>query len=131
MVMSAVLMPDGLQISRVNAGEILDVNVWHPARVTKKQEQKRDQPEVGPENETGYHQMMGDRVTAALDAQDHGMVTRAFPTSISSPGMFPFPSPSPSLRKETTILRTEEPRDIHVVGYGSNGEGGSQSMGYR
>ncbi|KAK2856147.1 hypothetical protein Q5P01_004882 [Channa striata] len=60
------------------------------------------------------------------------MVTRAFPTSISSPGMFPFPSPSPpSLRKGTTILRIEEPRDVHVEGYGSSGEGGSQSMGYR
>lgn len=31
------------------------------------------------------------RVTAALDAQDHGMVTRAFPKSISSPGMIPSP----------------------------------------
>lgn len=35
-------------------------NVLHPASVTKKQQQqKRDQPEVGPENETGDHQMMG------------------------------------------------------------------------
>lgn len=68
------------------------------------------------------------RVTAALDAQDHGMVTCAFPKSISSPGMFPFPSPSPpSLRQETTILRIEEPRDIHVEGYGSSGEGGAQA----
>lgn len=29
------------------------------------------------------------RVTAALDAQDHGMVIFAFPKSISSPGMIP------------------------------------------
>lgn len=29
------------------------------------------------------------RVTAALDAQDHGMVICAFPKSISSPGMMP------------------------------------------
>lgn len=68
------------------------------------------------------------RVTAALDAQDHGMVTRAFPKSISSPGMFPFSSPSPpSLRQETTILRIEEPRDIHVEWYGSSGEGGARA----
>ena len=102
--------------------------MWHPARVTKKQQQKRDQPEVGPEIETGYHQMVGGnlhvvfkknaqwfffnppgarvrfprnsstvagqgRVTAALDAQDHGMVTCAFPKSISSPGMIPFSLP--------------------------------------
>ena len=33
------------------------------------------------------------RVTAALDAQDHGMVTCAFPKSISSPGMIPFSLP--------------------------------------
>lgn len=31
------------------------------------------------------------RVTAALDAQDHGMVICAFPKSISSPGMIPLP----------------------------------------
>lgn len=109
--------------------------MWHPARVTKKQQQKRDQPEVGPENETGYHQMMGGnlhvvfrknepwsdppgarvrlprnsstvggqgRVTAALDAQDHGMVTCAFPKSISSPGMItsPFLHPLQCARKQ-------------------------------
>ncbi|KAF6737585.1 hypothetical protein FQA47_011769 [Oryzias melastigma] len=60
-------------------------NVWHPVSVTKKKQQKREQPEV--ENETGYRQMMGGRVTAALDAQDHGMVTCAFLKSISSPSM--------------------------------------------
>lgn len=63
-------------------------------------------------------------MTAALDAQDHGMVTCAFPKSISSPGMIPSPSPSPtSLRQETTILRVEGRRDIHVEGYGSSEEG--------
>lgn len=31
------------------------------------------------------------RVTAALDAQDHGMVICAFPKSICSPGMIPLP----------------------------------------
>ena len=70
------------------------------------------------------------RVTAALDAQDHGMVTCAFPKSISSPGMIPSPSPSPSppsLRQETTILRVEGRWDIHVEGYGSSGEGGAQA----
>lgn len=64
------------------------------------------------------------RVTAALDAQDHGMVTCAFPKSICSPGMIPSPSPScPSLRQETTILRVEWRRDVHVEGNGSSGEG--------
>ncbi|CAJ1077041.1 unnamed protein product [Xyrichtys novacula] len=64
------------------------------------------------------------RVTAALDAQDHGMVTCAFPKSISSPGMIPSSSPSPpSLRQETTtILRVEGRRDVHVEGYGSRDE---------
>lgn len=126
--------------------------MWHPARVTKKQQQKRDQPEVGPEKETAYHQMMGGnlhvvlknglwsnppsarvllprnsstvgrqgRVTAALDAQDHGMVTCAFPKSISSPGMIPSPT---SIRYEATILRLEGRRDIHVEDYGSSEEG--------
>lgn len=70
------------------------------------------------------------RVTAALDAQDHGMVTCAFPKSISSPGMIPSPAPSPpSLRQRTAILRVEGRRDIHVEGYGSSGEGGRPSMG--
>lgn len=66
------------------------------------------------------------RVTAALDAQDHGMVTCAFPKSISSPGMIPSPSP-PSLRQETTILPVEGRWDIHVEGYGSSGEGGAHA----
>lgn len=136
--------------------------MWHPARVTKKQQQKQDQPEVGPESKTGYHQMMGGnlhvvlkkctvviplgarvrfprnsstvvgqgRVTAALDAQDHGMVTCAFPKSISSPGMIPSPSRSPlpsSLRQETAILGVAGRRDIHVEGYGSSGEEGAQA----
>lgn len=74
------------------------------------------------------------RVTAALDAQDHGMVTRAFPISISSPGMIPSSSPSPSppsLRQEATILPVEGRRGIHVEGYGSSRGGGSLSMGCR
>lgn len=67
-------------------------------------------------------------MTAALDAQDHGMVTCAFPKSISSPGMIPSPSPSPpSMRQETTILRVEGRWDIHVEGYGSSEEGGAQA----
>ena len=67
-------------------------------------------------------------MTAALDAQDHGMVTCVFPKSISSPGMIPSPSPSPlSLRQETRILRVEGRRDVHVEGYGSSGEGGARA----
>lgn len=35
-------------------------DVRHPARVTEKQQQQeRDQPEVGPENDTAYRQMVG------------------------------------------------------------------------
>lgn len=74
------------------------------------------------------------RVTAALDAQDHGMVTCAFPKSISSPGMIPFPSRSPSppsLRQETAIRGVEGRRDIHVEGYGSSGEGGARAWAIR
>jgi len=44
--------------------------------------------------------------------------------------MIPSPSPSPSLlslRQETTILRVEGRRDIHVEGYGSSGEGGARA----
>lgn len=68
------------------------------------------------------------RVTAALDAQDHGMVTCAFPKSISSPGMIPSASPLPSsLRQETAILGVAGRRDVHVEGYGSSGEEGAQA----
>jgi len=43
--------------------------------------------------------------------------------------MIPSPSlsPSPSLRQEATILRVKGRRDIHVEGYGSSGEGGTQA----
>lgn len=87
----------------------------HPARVSQKH-QKREQPEVQPENETSYQrggnlhvvcQMhSGDPPYALIPpeffyttvrqsdgiahAQDHGMVTRASPKSISSPGMISF-----------------------------------------
>lgn len=48
--------------------------MWHPARVTKKQQQKRDQPEVGPENETGYHQMMGGNLHVVFKKMDSGLI---------------------------------------------------------
>lgn len=51
------------------------------------------------------------RVTAALDAQDHGMVIFAFPKSISSPGMMPPSFP------DFSVLRKQNPPGRETVGH--------------
>lgn len=79
------------------------------------------------------------RVTAALDAQDHGMVICAFPKSISSPGMIPLPflllqcakKPESSGSRDDGTSMTNGTDPLRRGSGETRGGGGRRNVGWR